>query len=251
VDGRSAATDHRELSASARANASPSVAATLRANNRTVPDPRSLDAVPQDLSMISYPRRQVFQRLLRVAAAAGAALTTALLAALALAVGAGAVAGLLLLVATGLVAYARHWVRLAGRSRVGAQSERQVHRALQPLEAEGWRLRHSIPWHGCGDIDHVAIGPRQVGFAFAIETKTQTYRREHIARAAATARWLASRRQRWCPRGAFAVLCLVRAGGVQRVEGDILVVSIDRLPAALRCAAGTRTRPAFLSAASV
>jgi Nuclease-related domain len=197
--------------------------------------------------MISYPRRQVFQRLLRVAAAAGAALTTALLAALALAVGAGAVAGLLLLVATGLVGYARHWNRIAGRSRVGARSERQVERALAPLQAEGWRLRHSVPWGRRGDIDHIAIAPRRVGFAFAIETKTKTYRCEHVARAAATARWLASRRRRWCPRGALAVLCLVRAGGVQRVEGDVFVVSIDRLPAVLRCAAGTRTRPAFLS----
>jgi Nuclease-related domain len=197
--------------------------------------------------VISYPRRQIFQRLLRAAAVSGAALTTALLAVLALAVGAGGAAGLLLLVAAGLVAYARHWVHLAGRSRVGAQSERQVQRALEPLEAEGWRLRHSMPWHGPGDIDHVGIGPRQVGFAFAIETKTQTYRREHVARAAATARWLASRRRRWSPRGALAVLCLVRARGIQRVEDDVLVVSIDRLPAALRATAGTRTRPAFLS----
>lgn len=193
--------------------------------------------------MISYPRRQVFQRLLRAVAASGAALTTALLAVLALAVGAGAAAGPLLLVTAGLVAYARHWLRLAGRSRVGAQSERQVHRALEPLEAEGWRLRHSMPWHGPGDIDHVAIGPREVGFAF--ETKTKTYRREHIARAAATARWL--RRRRWCPRSALPVLCLVRARGVQLVEDDVLVVSIDRLPAALRATARTCARPAFLS----
>jgi hypothetical protein len=197
--------------------------------------------------VISYPRRQVFQRLLRAAAASGAALTTALLAVLALAVGAGAVAGLLLLVAAGLVAYARHWVRLAGRSRVGAQSERQVHRALEPLETEGWRLRHSMSWHGRGDIDHVAITPRQAGFAFAIETKTKTYRREHIAHAAATARWLASRRRRWCPRAALGVLCLVQTRGVQRVEGDVLVVSIDLLAAALRSTAGTRAKPAFLS----
>jgi hypothetical protein len=39
----------------------------------------------------------------------------------------------------------------------------------------------------------------------------------------------------------------VRARGVERVEDDVLVVSIDRLPAALRSTAGTRTRPAFLS----
>ncbi len=152
-------------------------------------------------------------------------------------------AGLLLLVAAGLVAHARHWVRLARRSRVGAQSERRAHRALEPLGAEGWRLRHSVPWHGPGDIDHVAIAPRQVGFAFAIETKTNTYRREHLARAAATARWLASRRRRWCPRGALAVLCLAHARGVQRVDGDVLVVSIDRLPAALRSTAGTERGP--------
>jgi len=41
----------------------------------------------------------------------------------------------------------------------------------------------------------------------------------------------------------------VRARGVERVEEDVLVVSIDRLPGALRAAAGTRARPAFLSSA--
>ena len=43
---------------------------------------------------------------------------------------------------------ARHWLRLAGRSRVGARSEDEVRRALAPLEAEGWRLRHSLPCRG-------------------------------------------------------------------------------------------------------
>ena len=197
--------------------------------------------------MISHSRRQVFQRLGCAAAAAVAAAATSLLALLAGSAGAFPLAGALLIASVVPAAYARQWNRLAGRSRVGARSERQVQRALAPLQAEGWRLRHSVPWGRRGDIDHIAIAPRQVGFAFAIETKTKTYRREHVARTAATARWLAVRRRRWCPRGALAVLCLVRAGGVQRVEGDVLVVSIDRLPAALRCAAGTRTRPAFLS----
>jgi Nuclease-related domain len=197
--------------------------------------------------VISYPRRQAFERLVRAAVAAGTALATALVAVLTVAVGAGVVAGVLLLVTVGLLAHARHWVRLAARSRVGAQSERQVRSALERLEAEGWRLRHSMPWHGRGDIDHVAIAPRGVGFAFAIETKTNTYRREHITHAAATAHWLATRRGRWCPRGALAVLCLARARGVQRVDDDVLVVSIDRLPAALRAKAGSQTRPAFLS----
>jgi len=173
-----------------------------------------------------------------------------LLALLAGGVGAAPVAGVLLIAMTGLAAYARHWGRLAARSRVGARSEGQVRRALEPLRGEGWRLRHAVPWQGRGDIDHVAIAPRGVGLAFAIETKTKTYRAGHVVRAAATARWLASRRRRWCPRGAVPVVCLVRARGVERVEGDVLVVSIDRLPGALRAAAGTRARPAFFSPAA-
>ena len=43
------------------------------------------------------------------------------------------------------------------------------------------------------------------------------------------------------------VLCLAQAQGVQRVEADVLVVSIDRLTPALQTAAGPRARPAFLS----
>ena len=76
---------------------------------------------------------------------------------------------MLLILALGLGLYARHWLSLAGRSRVGARSEDEVQRALAPLEAEGWRLRHSLPWRGRGDIDSVAIAP--TGIAVAIETK--------------------------------------------------------------------------------
>ena len=110
---------------------------------------------------------------------------------------------------------------------------------------EGWRLRHSLPCPGGGDIDHIAIAPG--GVAFAIETKTSTYRPEHVARTAATARWLISRRRRWCPRGAMPVVCLVRVRGIERVEDGVLIVSIDRLLGALRATAGVRERPAFLS----
>ena len=198
--------------------------------------------------MTSHPRRQVFQRLRRAAAAAVAAAATSLLALLSGNAGAFPLAGAWLIATVGLAAYARHWNRLAGRSRVGASSERQVHDALELLRMDGWRVRHSLAWHGGGDIDHVAIAPRDIGLVFAIETKTKTYRSEHVAHAAATARWLASRRRRWCPRGALAVLCVVRARGIERVEEDVLVVSIDRLPSALRTAAGTQARPAFLAA---
>ena len=94
---------------------------------------------------------------------------TGLLALAAIGVGAISAAGVLLVLALGSGLYARHWISLAGRSRVGARSEDEVRRALVHLQAEGWRLRHSLPWRGRGDIDSLAIAPTRV--AFAIETK--------------------------------------------------------------------------------
>ena len=89
-----------------------------------------------------------------------------------------------------LVLDARRWVRLAARSRVGARSEGEVRRELAGLEAEGWRLRHSLPCGGRGDIDSVAIAP--TGVAFAIESKTRTFDERHLAHARQTAAWLLS-----------------------------------------------------------
>ena len=148
---------------------------------------------------------------------------TVALAVLAASMGAVLLAVLLLLAAVGLGAYAGHWARLAGRSRVGARSEDQVQRALAPLAAEGWRLRHSLPWHGRGDIDSVAIAP--TGVAFAIETKTRTFDDQHLARVHEMALRLAARRRRWCPAGVLPVLCIVRASRLERVEADVLIVS--------------------------
>jgi hypothetical protein len=63
----------------------------------------------------------------------------------------------------------------ARRARPHRRSLRgRVQRALTPLRAEGWRLRHSLRWQGGGDIDSVAISP--TGIAVAIETKTRTSR---------------------------------------------------------------------------
>jgi hypothetical protein len=116
-----------------------------------------------------------------------------------------------------------------------------VQRALASLQAEGWRLRHSLPWQGRGDIDSVAIAP--TGVALAIETKTRSYDVRHLARVREQAVWLSRRRRRWCRHGALAVLCLVRVRGVQRVEDDVLVVSIDRLMPVVRSAAGAVLPP--------
>ncbi len=161
---------------------------------------------------------------------------------LALAVaGAGAVSVGGALLALGLGLYARRWLSLAARSRVGAGSEDEVRRALAPLQSEGWRLRHSLPWRERGDIDSLAIAPTGVGFV--VETKTRTYDHRHLARVHEQAAWLSRRRRRWCRPGAVPVVCLVRARGVQRLEQNVLVVSIDRLIPVLRSAVRGLARP--------
>lgn len=185
---------------------------------------------------VNYARRQQHRRLSRAGEAGIGAVGAALLGLWAASVSAGLVAGCFLIVATALGLCARHWVSLARRSRVGARSEDAVQRALAPLQAEGWRLRHSLPWQGRGDIDSVAIAP--TGIAVAIETKTRTYDARHLARVRDQATWLSRRRRRWARNGALAVMCLVRARGVERVEDDVLVVSVDRLLHVLRVATG-------------
>jgi hypothetical protein len=155
--------------------------------------------------------------------------------------GAVSAAGVLLVLAPGFGLSARHWLSLAGRSRVGARSEDEVRCALAPLAAEGWRLRHSLPWRGRGDIDSLAIAPTGVGFA--IETKTSAYDDRQLGRVREQAAWLSRRRRRWCRRGAVPVVCLVRARGVQRLEQNVLVVSIDRLIPVVRSAVRGLGRP--------
>jgi len=113
----------------------------------------------------SFPRRQQYRRLRRAAASGAACVIAGLLAVIAASVGAILIAGVLLLIMAGLLIDARRWAGLAGRSRVGARSEDEVQRVLARLEAEGWRLRHSLPWRGRGDIDSVAIAPTGVAFA--------------------------------------------------------------------------------------
>ena len=190
---------------------------------------------------MNYARRQQYRRLSRAGKAALGSAVTALLALAVARAGAAPLAALLLLTAVGLGLWARHWVSLARRSRVGARSEDEVQRALAALQAEGWRLRHSLPWQGRGDIDSVAIAP--TGVAVAIETKTRSYDVRHLARVHEQAVWLSRRRRRWCRHGVLAVLCLVRVRGVERVEDDVLVVSIDRLMPAVRSAAGAVVPP--------
>ena len=194
----------------------------------------------------SFPRRQQYRRVRRAAGRGAAGLAACVLAFIAARAAAWWVAGALLLVAVGLFVDARHWMRLAARSRIGAESEEEVRRALAALEAEGWRLRHSLAHGGRGDIDSVAIAP--TGIAFAIEIKTRSFERGHLAAVRAMAVWLYRRRRRWCRRGALPVLCVVRARAVERIDDGVLIVSVERLVGALRTAAGTARRPGFIAA---
>jgi hypothetical protein len=194
---------------------------------------------------VNSARRQQYRRLSRAASTAAGAAAVATLSLWLASMGATSIAGLLLLLAIGLGLHARQWLVLAGRSRVGARSEDEVQRALAQLEGEGWRLRHSLPWRGRGEVDSIAIAP--TGFAFAIETKTRAFDARHVAGVREIALWLHRRRRRWCRRGALPVLCVVRATGLERVEDGVLIVSLDRLVPALRVAAGLSKRPAFLA----
>ena len=194
---------------------------------------------------MNFARRQQYRRLARASAACAGCAAAAVLGLITLAAGSAPLGGLLLLAAVSLVLYARHWLGLVGRSRVGARSEDEVHRTLAQLEAEGWRLRHSLRWRGQGDIDSIAISP--TGVAFAIETKTQAYEERHVARVREQAAWLSRSRRRWCEHGTLPVVCVVRARAVEHVEAGLLVVSIDRLAPALRTSAGLRNRPGFLN----
>jgi hypothetical protein len=185
---------------------------------------------------MNYARRLQYRRLLRAGEAGGSGVVIALLGSAAASDGALNLAVGLLLIAAALGLCSRHQLSLAGRSRVGARSEDEVRGVLAPLEAEGWRMRHSLRWQGRGDIDSVAISP--TGIAVAIETKTRSYDRRHLARVREQAAWLSRRRRRWARSGALAVMCLVHARCVERVEDDVLVVSIDRLTYVLCLTAG-------------
>lgn len=177
---------------------------------------------------MNYARRQQYRRLWRATTAATASAGAVVLAFATVSARAVSAAGVLVVLAIGLGLYARRWLSLAGRSRVGARSEDEVRRALTALQAEGWRLRHSLPWQGGGDIDSLAIAP--TGPAFVVETKTRSYDDRHLARVREQVAWLSRR----CRQGVVPVVCLVRARRIERVEQAVLVVSIDRLIPSLR-----------------
>src|SRR4051812_44658589 len=105
---------------------------------------------------MSHPRRQQLVRLVRGVVRAAVALALLVLALLAVSAHYGTL-GFALAAGAGLLALgSRHQLRLAHRSRIGAESEAAVRRSLAALASEGWRIRHAVDWAGTGDLDHVA-----------------------------------------------------------------------------------------------
>src|SRR3954468_8155177 len=187
----------------------------------------------------SYARRQEWRRL-RTAASRGAGAAVAILAAVPSASANQAVLAILLVLVAGVLTLAtRHALGLARRSRVGAGSEAQVRRALKPLTGEGWHVRHARDWPGGGDLDHVVRSPSGIGFV--IETKTLRYTRAHVVRTIEAARWLGRRRRRY-PCGVVPVICVVRGRSLERQDGNLLIVSLDRLLPAMRVVAANGAR---------
>jgi hypothetical protein len=184
---------------------------------------------------VSYPRRQQLRRVMRAARLAAGAMIASVGAVLLASAGYTGLALSLGAAAAVLGLLSRRALRLARRSRIGAESEAQVRRALEPLAREGWRVAHGVDWPGRGDVDHVLRSPS--GMGFVIETKTLRYSRAHVLRTVDAARWLARRRRRY-PRGVMPVVCVARARRVERLEEEALVVSLDCLLTALR-----ETRP--------
>ena len=86
---------------------------------------------------MNYARRQQYRRFSHAGKAGLGSVVAALFGLVIASAGAAALAGLLLLAAVGLGLYARYWLSLAGRSRVGARSEDEVQRALAPSRGGG------------------------------------------------------------------------------------------------------------------
>jgi len=137
----------------------------------------------------------------------------------------------------GLAIYARHCLSLAGRSRVGARSEDEVRRVLAPCRRRAGGCGIPCPGRG-GETSTRWRSPRP---ALRSQSRRRPGPTTHVTSPVCT-----SRRRGCCGAGedglagALAVLCLVRMRGVERLEHDVLVVSIDRLIPLLRVAAGMR-----------
>ena len=79
-----------------------------------------------------------------------------------------------------------------------------------------------------------------------LQTKTRTFGARRLVGVREMAAWLYRRRRRWCRRAELPVLCVVRAGRMEHIEEEVLIVSLDRMVPAVGATAGTARRPQFV-----
>jgi hypothetical protein len=99
---------------------------------------------------MNHARRQRYRRVSRAGRLALTSVPAAILGLYLLAAGAAVPGAALLVLAIMLGLRARHWLSLAARSGIGARSEDEVQRALDPLRRQGWGVRDSVSWPGGG-----------------------------------------------------------------------------------------------------
>jgi hypothetical protein len=184
---------------------------------------------------VNYARRQQYRRLARSAngaAGCGAALMLSfVLASLGMAsltIGA-------LLFAVGCAVYARHWLKLAGRSRVGAVGGRGEAGASSAGEA-GVAV---AAWSRVARARRHRFGGDRAGHGGVRD-------RDQNTRDMSFATWLVCMIRRCgfgaggdggAATGVLPVLCVVRARCFQRWEQGVLVISLDRVVPTLKAAA--------------
>lgn len=87
---------------------------------------------------------------------------------------------LALLAASSILSAGRRW-------RAGAAGEREVAKALRPLERAGWLIAHDLPKPTGGNLDHLAAGPTGI---YTIETKLNRFGKPELAQTRAHAHWV-------------------------------------------------------------
>jgi hypothetical protein len=99
----------------------------------------------------------------------------------------------------------------------------RVRRALRPLRAGGWQIRHSVRWLGAGRIHHVLTTPGPA-LSFAVELLTTPYRDAAKSRAQNIATWLEAT-------GAVAIAVCVEheRKGEELLERGVVVTDVGRL----------------------
>jgi len=185
--------------------------------------------------MLSKKTRDRAGQLRRVAGAVTLYAFTALLAiALLMALVSGTFGGALILLAALAVAI---WRIRARHSSAAAPAAPDIDEDLDDMQIAGWTIRHDVntPF---GVLEHVAASPRDQ-IAFAISEQPGQLESEHLTEVAQVAEWIHHGGR--YP-GVVPVLLATALTGIEAMSGPVLVISPDRLLAALQEAAAEAER---------